>query len=328
MPKWLPIHRLLQLRLTRYAWIILCLVAIIQFFATYGYYDYAHLEEENLDKYLYKHVNPKLMIKKSKPECKYEGILQSTKTLHPWEATKKFNDFIPKGIMNGSFAPEDCNPMFSVAILVTYRKRQSQLDIFIPYMHNFLRKQNIHYKIYVIEQQDDKPWNKGLLYNIGAKQAIAENFPCLILHDVDLLPLDESNLYACLHQPRHMSASIDKFRFVLIYKTLVGGVLAITSDQYKKLNGFSNRFQGWGGEDDDFATRIMENKLDILRFPYYMSRYTMLLHKQEAKNSARYDIMSENTSKRKSDHDGLNSAHFETISVKPHRLFTLIAVRV
>lgn len=62
-----------------------------------------------------------------------------------------------------------------------------------------------------------------------------------------------------------MSASIDKFRFVLIYKTLVGGVLAITSDQYKELNGFSNKFQGWGGEDDDFAGRISNHNLEILR---------------------------------------------------------------
>lgn len=62
-----------------------------------------------------------------------------------------------------------------------------------------------------------------------------------------------------------MSASIDKFRYVLIYKELVGGVLAIRADQYEQLNGFSNRFLGWGGEDDDFAKRIAANQLDILR---------------------------------------------------------------
>ncbi|XP_039753854.1 beta-1,4-N-acetylgalactosaminyltransferase bre-4-like [Pararge aegeria] len=324
MPKWFPVQRFLQLKLT--VWIPLCLITIIQFFAAYGHYKYEHLPEESLNKYLYKHVNPKLVMKKSKPDCKYEDTLHSTKSVHTWDVTNQKLNFIPKGIANGSYTPEDCNPAFSVAILVTYRNRQSQLDVFIPYMHNFLRKQNIHYKIYVIEQQDDKPWNKGLLYNIGAKQAIAENFPCLILHDVDLLPLDENNLYACLHQPRHMSASIDKFRFVLIYETLVGGVLAITSDQYKQLNGFSNRFKGWGGEDDDFAGRMSANQFVILRFPQHMSRYTMLLHKQEAKNTARYDIMTQN--EKHGAKDGLNSVHFDSISVKPQRLYTLIAVRV
>ncbi|KAL4720944.1 hypothetical protein ACJJTC_002836 [Scirpophaga incertulas] len=173
-------------------------------------------------------------------------------------------DFSANSIANGSYAPTDCNPMFSVAILVTYRNRQKHLDTFLPYMHNFLRKQKIHYKIYLIEQQDNKKWNKGTLYNIGARHAIAEKFPCLILQDVDLLPLDEANLYVCTKQPRHMSASIDKFRYVLPYTTLVGGVLAIRADQYIKINGFSNKYEGWGGEDDDFAKRIISHNMDII----------------------------------------------------------------
>lgn len=121
------------------------------------------------------------------------------------------------------------------------------------------------FRIYLIEQQDEEPWNKGLLYNIGAKFAIADKFPCLILHDVDLLPLDEGNLYACMQQPRHLSASIDQFRYVLIYDWLVGGVLAVRSDQYQAVNGFSNRFLQWGGEDDDFYGRLEAQGLQVER---------------------------------------------------------------
>lgn len=104
-----------------------------------------------------------------------------------------------------------------------------------------------------------------MLYNIGVKQAIREKFPCLILHDVDLIPLDESNLYACTAEPRHMSASIDKFRFVLPYDYLVGGALAIKAEQYVAVNGFSNRFEAWGGEDDDFAIRLSAHNLEVVR---------------------------------------------------------------
>ena len=33
----------------------------------------------------------------------------------------------------------------------------------------------------------------------------------------------------------------------------------------RKLNGFSNLFWGWGGEDDDMSRRIHYNKLKITR---------------------------------------------------------------
>ena len=63
-----------------------------------------------------------------------------------------------------------------------------------------------------MEQIGADGWNKGKLYNIGANIARNLNFPCLIFHDVDLLPQNRANLYACTSYPRHMSAKIDKFR--------------------------------------------------------------------------------------------------------------------
>lgn len=40
--------------------------------------------------------------------------------------------------------------------------------------------------------------------------------------------------------------------FRLPYETNFGGVSALTKEQYEAVNGFSNSFFGWGGEDDDF----------------------------------------------------------------------------
>ena len=45
------------------------------------------------------------------------------------------------------------------------------------------------------------------------------------------------------------------FHFRLPYFSYIGGVLAVSREFYKKLNGFSNVFFGWGGEDDDFLMR-------------------------------------------------------------------------
>ncbi|CAB3223518.1 unnamed protein product [Arctia plantaginis] len=315
------INRLLQLRVSTCVGAILCVIAVLQFFTSYGVYNYSHLAPEVIDIQLFKQITPKLHIHKTKPDCNYDEILNNKETVDPWEVPKKIEHFSAKGVDNGSFVPAHCNPLFSVAVLVTYRNRQKQLDVFLPYMHNFLRKQGIHYKIYLIEQQDNKPFNRGFLYNIGVKQAINDKFPCLILHDVDLLPLDASNLYACTNDPRHMSASIDKFRYVLLYDRLVGGALAIRADQYVAVNGFSNRFEGWGGEDDDLASRLSSHQLNVVRFPREMSRYTMLVHRPEPKNSQRYNIIAEN--EQKAGVDGLSAMPYHHTRVKNHKMFTL-----
>lgn len=41
----------------------------------------------------------------------------------------------------------------------------------------------------------------------------------------------------------------------LPYKILVGGVFAIRSDHFFRVNGYSNLYWGWGGEDDDMGYR-------------------------------------------------------------------------
>lgn len=79
-------------------------------------------------------------------------------------------------------------------------------------MHFFLQKQYISYRIFIIEQNNNLPFNRAKLLNIGALIAIKMNYRCLILSDVDLLPLNTGNLYTCSKLPRHMCSSIDTFR--------------------------------------------------------------------------------------------------------------------
>lgn len=43
--------------------------------------------------------------------------------------------------------------------------------------------------------------------------------------------------------------------FRLPYVAIFGGVSAMTKDQILFVNGFSNKFSGWGGEDDDMFNR-------------------------------------------------------------------------
>lgn len=120
-------------------------------------------------------------------------------------------------LLGGEFYPNDCEALFKSAIIVPYRNRKNQLNIFLDYMHTFLQLQKIHYRIFIVEQDDDLAFNRAKMLNVGVAEAIKANYSCLILHDVDLFPLVLSNIYSCSRMPRHMSSSVDTFRYKLFF---------------------------------------------------------------------------------------------------------------
>ena len=192
----------------------------------------------------------------------------------------------------GESSPDVCTANFNVAIIVPYRDRSDQLVVFLRHLHPFLRKQQLHYRIYIVNQADNNKFNRAMLFNVGYREAL-KDFPwdCFIFHDVDLLPEDDRNLYNCPDNPRHMSVAVDKFKYKLPYKQIFGGVAAIRTNQFKKLNGFSNLFWGWGGEDDDMSKRIQYKRLKIIRYRAEIARYTMIKHKQQPVNKDRGKIL-------------------------------------
>ena len=77
----------------------------------------------------------------------------------------------------------------------------------------------------------------------------------------------------------------------LPYARILGGIAAIRSDLFIKVNGYSNKFFGWGGEDDDFSARCRRKGIDIVRYPQSIARYQMIKHKHDKgneKNPARF----------------------------------------
>lgn len=114
----------------------------------------------------------------------------------------------------GWWKPANCNPVHNVTLVVPFRERPTQLKKFLLHMHAFLQLQMVQYKIMVIEQVDENPFNRGKLLNVGfAESNKHARTHCYIFHDVDLLPENIKNIYGCTQHPRHMSAAVNSFRF-------------------------------------------------------------------------------------------------------------------
>ncbi|NWJ11901.1 B4GT3 galactosyltransferase, partial [Crypturellus undulatus] len=128
--------------------------------------------------------------------------------------------------------------------------------------------------------------NRAKLLNVGVKEALKdEEWDCLFLHDVDLIPENDHNLYTCdPWNPKHVSVAMNKFGYSLPYPQYFGGVSALTPDQYMKINGFPNEYWGWGGEDDDIATRVRLAGMKIARPPVSIGHYKMVKHKSDKGN--------------------------------------------
>ncbi|CAH1639053.1 unnamed protein product [Spodoptera littoralis] len=152
------------------------------------------------------------------------------------------------------------------------------------------------------EQSNDKcngPFNKGRLFNAGYKEMIKFNkFFCVIFHDLDLLPLNENIMYNCPTLPRHMCAHVNdtdirrKFNITYSYKSLFGGVVSMTMEQFERANGFSNLYFGWGAEDNDMFWRLHAAGYPVVRYQKTVGVYLVLPHKREPANPYRHHLLS------------------------------------
>ena len=138
-----------------------------------------------------------------------------------------------------------------LAIIVPYRNRAAHASIFIPYMCAYLKMQGHQdFKILLVEQADDKPFNRGKLLNVGYNSVQADYY---VFHDIDMLPIT-ADYSGCIN-PTHLVSNATQFKDGIPYETYFGGVTMFPDADFLLINGFSNEYWGWGCEDDDLILR-------------------------------------------------------------------------
>lgn len=147
-----------------------------------------------------------------------------------------------------------------LAICVPFRNRFQHLEKFVPHMTNFLSERGIDFKIFICNQVDDKPFNRGKTKNIAFDIARKEGYDYFAFHDIDLLPEDSSCDYSYPDDnPRHLAFHLTDYGFDITYQDTFGGVVLFTKDQFEKVNGYYNEYWGWGAEDDDLFFRCKKH---------------------------------------------------------------------
>ena len=146
-----------------------------------------------------------------------------------------------------------------LGLIVPYRNRQKHLDIFLSHMKEYLDKHNIDFHIYIIHQYDKYLFNRGAMLNIGLD--ISFNYvDYFCLHDIDILVQNVHNIYHYRDNPTNLLRNYPDITISNDSK-LFGGIVTINKEHLKRVNGFSNNFWGWGGEDGDFRRRLEQENI-------------------------------------------------------------------
>ena len=139
-----------------------------------------------------------------------------------------------------------------IGIIVPYRNRFEHLKQFKQHIVTYLDINGYdNYEIIIVEQDNAKLFNRGMLLNIGFKEAKKLKCDYVVFHDVDMLPVDVD--YSHSDTPIHLATNNIPF------ESYFGGITLFPSELFEKINGFSNLYWGWGFEDDDLRYRCIKN---------------------------------------------------------------------
>lgn len=205
-------------------------------------------------------------------------------------------------------------------IIVPYRDREEHLSQFIPHYRNMLPDM----PIYVIEQADSKPFNRAKLLNVGFLE-FGYKYDYAVYHDVDMLAAYPDAYYVYPEQPLHLATACSQFDYKLPYTGYFGGVTSISTKDMHILNGFSNNFWGYGGEDDMMYQHCIDTFGYVIS--YENNRYECFNHERHIDPKLHSDNVRLLRGRKRED-DGLSSCFYDFLDRIDSDSYTLIKTKV
>jgi hypothetical protein len=181
------------------------------------------------------------------------------------------------------------NNFFEAQICVPFRARgkhafrKEQLSRFIKHIQNYMKTihPSIRYRIVIIEQDNNEPFNRGFLLNIGFVEC-EKRTNCYIKyyihHNCDLFPVGlffETSLRGSDPHPNDEPVFLDYsypgpgVRDHFGYTCGLGGICIINRNAFKLINGFPNNCLCWSTEDEIIKQRCERFNIKINRDKNY-----------------------------------------------------------
>jgi len=134
-------------------------------------------------------------------------------------------------------------------IIIPYRNRQKHLDYFLEHSAPLLKNSLDNLQIIIVEQNEGKIFNRGILLNIGFHY-FGDLDAFYITQDVDINPIHKETLE---QYKKDISGN-----FLRIFSSCcgtLGGIIKFKGSTFQKINGFPNNHWGWGHEDKNLKNR-------------------------------------------------------------------------
>jgi hypothetical protein len=151
-----------------------------------------------------------------------------------------------------------------LAFIIPYRDREKDLEFFDNHMKNIVlegKKEFVDYLLYYIHQNDERPFNRGAMKNIGflfLKEKYPEKYKSMtiIFNDIDTMPLYKNTI------DYNTIQGVVKHHFG--YNHCLGGIVSINALDFETINGFPNLWS-WGTEDVSLYKRCLKNNYNVDR---------------------------------------------------------------